>query len=83
LFAEVFYEGGKTWDREDEGDDLGWINAMGLEMNLSMKLLRYIRIAPGLGFVFAPERSKKDPNDDEDVDERFQLYITIKGFVNF
>ena len=83
LFAEIFYEGGRTWDKEGEGDDRGWINAVGLEVNFSLKLLRFIRIAPGLGLVFTPDRSKRDSNNDENVDEHFQLYFTIKGFVNF
>ncbi len=80
LFAEVFYEGGRTWDDEGEGDERGWLDSMGLEVNFSLKLLRFLRIAPGLGFAYAPDRPK---GDDDGLDERYQIYIVIKGFVNF
>ena len=80
LFAEVFYERGRTWDDEGEGDDRGWLDSMGLEINFSFKLLRFMHIAPGLGFAYAPDRPK---DDDDGLDERYQIYIVIKGFVNF
>ena len=80
LFAEIFYERGRTWDDEGEGDDRGWLDAMGLEVNFSLKLLRFMQIAPGLGFAYAPDRPE---GDDDGLDERYQIYIVIKGFVNF
>ena len=80
LFAEVFYESGRTWDDEGEGDDRGWLDSMGLEVNLSFNLLRIMHIAPGLGFAYAPDRPK---DDDDGLDERYQTYIVIKGYVNF
>ncbi|OEU58250.1 MAG: hypothetical protein BAW33_00120 [Desulfobacterales bacterium C00003104] len=79
VFAEVFYEAGRTWDNEGKGDDLGWLHATGLECNFSMKLLRYMDFAPGLGVVYAPDR----PKGGDDDDERWQFYISIKGSVNF
>jgi hypothetical protein len=39
-----------------------------------------MRIAPGLGVAYAPDRPK---GDDDGLDERYQIYIVIKGFVNF
>lgn len=83
IFAEVFYEGGRTWDDKGIGDDKGWINAAGLEANFSLKLLRFMRIAPGLGFAFAADRPRNDSENDEGLDERFQVYVAIKAFVNF
>jgi hypothetical protein len=80
LFAEVFYEGGRTWDDEGVGDDLGWLDSMGVEVNCSLEFLRLMQIAPGLGFAYAPDRPK---GDDDESDERYQVYITIKGWVSF
>ncbi len=83
LFGEIFYETGRTWDDEGVGDDLGWIESTGLELNVSLKLLRFLKIAPGLGFVYAPDRSEDTRDNDDESDERYQIYITIKGWVNF
>ena len=81
LFAEVFYERGRTWDDEGEGDDRGWLDSMGLELNFSFKLLRFMRIAPGLGALYAPDRLRD--RGDRDDDERYQVYFSLKGSVNF
>ena len=78
LFAEIFYEGGRTWDDEGRGDDRGWINSYGAEVNYAMKILRYLAFSPGVGVAYAPDR----PEDDED-DSTVQVYLTIKGWVNF
>lgn len=51
--------------------------------NFALKLLRFIQIAPGLGFAYAPDRPKHSSGDEDDPDERYQIYITIKGWVNF
>jgi hypothetical protein len=83
LFAEVFYEGGRTWDEKDDDDEY-WMNATGFEVNFSIKLLRFLRIAPGLGFVYVPQRIREESEDsDSETDKRFQSYVSIKGFVNF
>lgn len=78
LFAEVFYEGGRTWDDAGRGDDRGWINSYGVEVNYAMKILRYLAFSPGVGIVYVSDR----PEDDED-DNKIQAYVTIKGWVNF
>ena len=78
LFAEVFYEGGRTWDDAGRGDDRGWINSYGVEVNYAMKILRYLAFSPGVGIVYVSDR----PEDDED-DNKVQAYVTIKGWVNF
>jgi hypothetical protein len=86
IFAEVFYEGGRTWDEKDDydNDDEYWMNASGFEVNFSIKLLRFLRIAPGLGFAYVPQRTREETEDnDDEIDERFQAYVSIKGFVNF
>ena len=54
LFAEVFYEGGRTWNRGG-GRAGGWINATGAEVNFAMKMLRFLAIAPGVGVAVAYE----------------------------
>jgi hypothetical protein len=78
LFAEIFYEGGRTWDDEGRGDDHGWINSYGAEVNYAMKILRYLAFSPGVGIAYTPDR----PRDDKD-DNTVQFYFTIKGWVNF
>ena len=83
VFGEIFYERGRTWDDEGEGDYLGWIESTGLELNVSLKLLRFLKIAPGLGFVYAPDRPENTHDDDDESDERYQAYVTIKGWVSF
>ena len=52
-------------------------------LNFALKLFRFIQIAPGLGFAYAPDRPKHSSGDEDDPDERYQIYITIKGWVNF
>ena len=80
IFAEFFYDGGRTWSNNGLGDDLRWLDAMGLELNLSCRILRFLNIAPGIGFAYAPDRYE---GDDDNDDERYQAYITVKGVVNF
>ncbi len=82
LFGEVFYETGRTWDDEGKGDDRGWLDATGVELNVSFKVFRFLKIAPGLGFAYAPDRSKDTGANDDGSDERYQIYITIKGWVS-
>ena len=74
LSAEIFYEGGRTWNANGSGEERGWINAAGAEVNFAMKMLRYLAIAPGVGVAFAPDR---------DDAETVQPYFTVKGWVNF
>jgi hypothetical protein len=75
LFAEVFYEGGQAWDNPSQGNHEKWINACGLEVNYALKMLRFLAFSPGIGLAYAPDR----PDDEDDV----QLYLSIKGWVNF
>ena len=79
IFGEIFYEGGRTWDDEDEGDDLGWLDSIGLEVNLSFKLFRFLEMAPGLGVLYAPDWSKRSSNKNK----QYQIYFTVKGSVNY
>jgi len=78
LMAEIFYNGGRTWDDEDRGDDLGWINSWGAEVNYAMKMFRYVAFSPGLGIAYEHDRSRRNS-----VDETIQIYLSIKGWVNF
>jgi hypothetical protein len=78
LFGEVFYDGGRTWDRSGAGDDLQWINALGTEVNLSVKVLRYIQFAPGLGLAYVPDNDRNFRNERE-----FVAYFSLKAWVNF
>jgi hypothetical protein len=73
LFAEVFYEGGRTWDDQSNGAGEEWINAGGVEVNYAMKMFRFLAFSPGLGVVYAPDRRE----------DELQLYLSIKGWVNF
>lgn len=84
LFVELFYEGGRTYDDLDIGDDTGWLNSAGLEVNFGMTLTRFLQFAPGIGVVYAPERDdrQEDRDDDEEEDEVVG-YITIKMWYNF
>ncbi|NVM22996.1 MAG: hypothetical protein HWN68_14595 [Desulfobacterales bacterium] len=72
-----------AWDEKGKGDDRDWLDSIGLEVNVSIKLLRFINIAPGLGFLYAPDRPKHSPGNEDGPDERRQIYISIKGAVNF
>jgi Tol biopolymer transport system component len=74
LFAEIFYEGGRTWLDRQSGGDGDWLDAAGAEVNFAMTMLRYLAIAPGIGAVYAPDREEED---------ELQLYLTVKGWVNF
>jgi len=85
LFGEVFYEGGKATGGDIEGQDNKWINAAGLELNLSTTLLRFLPISPGIGVAYAfdlEDRNRRD-DDDNDNNEKLQFYISIKTTVNF
>lgn len=78
LFLEVFYEGGRTYDDNDIGDAIGWLNAAGVEVNYGLTLLRFLQIAPGIGVVYAPQRDEHDPDKDEVVG-----YLSIKFWTSF
>lgn len=91
IFGEVFYEGGRATGAELPGEDgNGWINACGVEVNIAFKALRWLDIAPGLGIVYAADRTvyehadNKDANDTSDIlNEKWQIYISLKSVVNF
>ncbi len=73
LFLEIFYEGGRTYDDEGIGDDIGWLNSAGLEANFGLTLLRFVSFAPGIGVVYVPQRDDRDPDEYEVVP-----YLSIK-----
>lgn len=78
LFAEVYYEGGKTWNDGPRQDDIDWLNAAGLEVNFGGTLFRFLQFAPGLGVVYAPQRDEFDEEKNEVV-----AYMGIKLWYNF
>ena len=76
LFGELFWDIGKAWGGEPEGEPANdWLNSVGLELNFSMTLLRFLDVAPGIGVAYAFER--------EPSDERAQVYFSLKSAVNF
>ncbi|MBP7830462.1 MAG: PD40 domain-containing protein [Kiritimatiellae bacterium] len=76
LFGELFWDIGKAWGGEPAGEPANdWLNSVGLELNFSMTLLRFLDVAPGLGFAYAFER--------EPSDERAQVYFSLKSAVSF
>ncbi len=79
ISCELFYEGGRTWDESGNGDNLGWINAVGTEANFSMTLLRYLSFAPGLGVVYDPDKIVEE----DDEESKLNIYISIKGWISF
>lgn len=79
LTAELFYEGGRTWDDNGDGDRYGWLNAVGTEVNFGMTMLRYLQFSPGIGVVYAPENSDGGPGNNEDL----VVYFSIKGWYDF
>jgi hypothetical protein len=78
LRLEVFYEGGRTYDDNDIGDDIGWLHSAGAEINYGMSILRFIRFAPGIGVAYAPQRDDRDPDENEAV-----AYISVKLWSSF
>ncbi|MDH3601303.1 MAG: outer membrane protein assembly factor, partial [Candidatus Tectomicrobia bacterium] len=78
-FIEVFYEGGAAWDNDGPNDEKNWLNSMGVEFNMSMTIFRFIDLAPGLGVAYTPDRDPRRFDPDDDV----QVYLTIKGSINF
>ncbi len=73
LFAEIFYEAGRTWRGQGGRDDGDWISSTGAEINYSLTILRYVSFAPGIGVAYAPQRAA----------QTVQPYLSIKGWVNF
>ncbi len=78
LHLEVFYEAGRTYDDNDVGDDIGWLHAAGAEVNYGLSILRFLKFAPGIGVVYAPQRNDRDP-DEEDV----VAYLSLKLWTSF
>ena len=78
-FIEVFYEGGTAWDNDGPNDEKNWLNSMGVEFNMSITIFRFVDIAPGLGVAYTPDRDSRRFDPDDDV----QVYLTIRGAVNF
>ncbi len=85
LFGELFYEGGRVTGAEPEGRESNtWINAYGFELNFSLTVLRWIDVAPGIGVVYAADRTPREHADDSDTDsEKWQAYVSVKSVVNF
>lgn len=77
LFLELFYEGGRTYDDEGIGDDIGWLHSAGLELNYGLTLIRFLSFAPGLGVAYVPQRDDRDPDEYEVVP-----YLSIKLWAN-
>lgn len=77
LTIEGYAEAAKILDDDNESE---WLPAFGAEVNFGMNLMRGLALAPGLGIVYA---SKKEDDIDTEEDERLQLYISIRGGVNF
>jgi Tol biopolymer transport system component len=78
LLLEAFYEGGRTFDDEEIGDDIGWLHSAGMEINYGLTLFRFITFAPGIGVAYVPQRDDRDPDEDEVVS-----YISIKLWSSF
>jgi hypothetical protein len=86
IFGELFYEGGQaTGGEAADRPRNDWISAVGTELNFSLTVLRWIDIAPGIGLVYAPDRTARVHIDDDDEDDnnKFQAYISLKASVNF
>lgn len=90
FFGEVFYEGGKATGSEAPGSPANrWLNAAGVEVNLSTTFLRLLQIAPGMGIVYAPDQPalRRHPGTPEGeplgTAPTVQTYLTIKSTVNF
>lgn len=85
IFGEIFYEGGRATGMEPAGRDRNkWLNAHGIEINMGFTVLRLIDIAPGIGAVYAFDRTeRKHATDDDTNDDRLQVYISLKSVVNF
>jgi outer membrane protein assembly factor BamA len=83
LFGEVFYEGGKATGGDIAGQDNKWLNAAGLELNVSTTLFRFLPISPGIGVAYAFDREDRNRRDNDDNNEKWQFYISIKTTVNF
>ncbi len=82
LFIELFYEGGRVRDSTISAADTDWLNAAGVEVNFSTKLLRFLPVAPGIGVAYAFDRQER--NDDEArISEKLSFYFSIKTSVNF
>jgi hypothetical protein len=79
LAAELFYEGGRTWDENGDGDRFGWLNAVGTEISFGMTMVRYLSFSPGIGIVYAPENTDRGKNETEDL----LVYLTIKGWYDY
>ncbi|NQT91126.1 MAG: PD40 domain-containing protein [Lentisphaerae bacterium] len=90
FFGEIFYEGGRATGSEAPGSPAnGWLNAAGVEVNLSTTFLRLLQIAPGMGIVYAPDQPTLRRHADTPAGEplgtapTIQAYLTIKSTVNF
>ena len=90
FFGEIFYEGGRATGSEAPGSPAnGWLNAAGVEVNLSTTFLRLLQIAPGMGIVYAPDQPvlRRHPDtpagDPPGTAPTIQAYLTIKSTVNF
>jgi len=88
IFGELFYEGGEAWGAEPgRGDPARWLNALGAEINGSVTVFRFFDVAPGVGVAYAPQRAVRatedDPYPSNDDDQKWVIYLSVKGSVNF
>ncbi|MBN1849275.1 MAG: PD40 domain-containing protein [Deltaproteobacteria bacterium] len=84
IFGEVFYEGGKAKGGMASAKN-EWIDAAGVEVNLSTTLFRFLPVAPGIGMAYAfdyEDRTRAGQDDEEDT-SKLQIYISLKTTVNF
>ncbi|MBU4200583.1 MAG: hypothetical protein KKG09_03140 [Verrucomicrobia bacterium] len=84
IFGEVFYDGGKAWGGEPDGAPAqAWIQSTGVELNCSLTLLTLFDIAPGIGAAYAFDREARWHAAGARSADKFQIYLSIKGAVNF
>lgn len=74
LYGEAYYETAKATGgfRAFAGE---WLDAAGLEMNLSLTLLHVLSVAPGAGVAYAFDRVEGEDN--------WQFYLSVKSVVSF
>jgi len=84
IFGEVFYEGGRANGTDPvTRKEYEWIGSAGAELNFGMTVCRFLRLSPGLGVVYAFDYDDRDSDDRENEERKLQVYLTLKGVVNF
>jgi hypothetical protein len=83
IFGEVFYEGGRIKDRAMPERQNEWIQSVGLEVNFSTTMLRFLPVAAGVGMAYAFDYEDRLRVDEADENNKLQIYLSIKTVVNF